>query len=116
MKPRFLADANFNQKIVAGLRRREPSVDFLSARDGGVIGLPDPEVLAIAADAGRILVSHDRRTMPSHLAQFRRTRTSPGVIVVSQNLDIGLAVEDLLLVWAATNSDEWQDRLGFVPL
>ena len=29
MRPRFRADADFNQKIVVGLRRREPSVDFL---------------------------------------------------------------------------------------
>jgi hypothetical protein len=31
MRPQFLADADFNQKIVTGLRRREPLLDFLSA-------------------------------------------------------------------------------------
>jgi hypothetical protein len=70
MRPRFQADADFNQKIVAGLRRREPTVDFLSARDGEVIGLPDPEVLRIASEAARILVSHDRKTLPGHFAKF----------------------------------------------
>jgi hypothetical protein len=29
MRPRFLADADFNRKIVVGLRRREPAVDFM---------------------------------------------------------------------------------------
>ncbi len=66
MRPRFLADADLNQKIVTGLRRREPALDFLSAKDGGVIGRPDPDVLSIAADLGRILVTHDRKTMPRH--------------------------------------------------
>jgi hypothetical protein len=47
MRPRFLADADFNHKIVVGLRRRESTIDFLSARNGGVVGLPDPEVLSI---------------------------------------------------------------------
>ena len=42
MRPRFQADADFNQKIVAGLRRREPALDFQSAREGGVIGRRDP--------------------------------------------------------------------------
>jgi hypothetical protein len=28
LKIRFLADANFNQKIVAGLLLREPQIDF----------------------------------------------------------------------------------------
>jgi hypothetical protein len=47
------------------------------------------EVLSIAADASRILVSHDRRTMPAHFAQYSATRSSPGLIIVDQDLDIG---------------------------
>jgi len=88
MRPRFLADADFNHKIVVGLRRREPSVDFLSAYEGGVVGLPDAEVIITAAESGRILVSHDRRTMPAHFARFRETRSSPGIVIVSQGLEI----------------------------
>ena len=57
MRPRFQADADFNYKIVAGLRRREPSVEFLSAHEGGVVSKPDPDVLRIAAESGRIVVS-----------------------------------------------------------
>jgi hypothetical protein len=54
MTPRFQADADFNQKIVLGVRRRERAVDFEDARAAGVIGLPDPDVLGKAADLGRI--------------------------------------------------------------
>jgi hypothetical protein len=110
--PRFLADADFNHKIVVGLHRREPSVDFMGALDGGVIGLPDSRVISVAAQAGRILVSHDRKTMPGHFARFGETRSSPGIIIVSQDLDIGAAIEDLVLIWqprtrknGATTSD-----------
>jgi predicted nuclease of predicted toxin-antitoxin system len=116
MKPRFLADADFNNKIVLGLRRREPLIDFVSARDAGVPGATDPEVLAIAARAGRVLVSHDRKTMPGHFFRFRQSESSPGLIVVSQELDIGPAIEDLLLIWTATEAEEWIDRIGFVPV
>jgi hypothetical protein len=86
MRPRFQADADFNQKIVAGLKRREPAVDLQDARAGGVIGLPDPEVLAMAAESGRILVSHDRRTMVAHFVRFVEGRSSPGLIIVPQDL------------------------------
>jgi len=55
MRPRFQADADFNQKIVRSIRRREPAVDFQGAEAGGVIGLPDAEVLVKAAGFGRIL-------------------------------------------------------------
>ena len=108
MRPRFHADADFNHKIVLGLRRREPSVDILAAYDGGVVGVADPDVLRIAAESARILVSHDRKTMPAHFARFLEKGSSPGVIIVSQELDIGAAIEDLLLIWAAT-------RLGNRP-
>ena len=116
MKPRFQADADFNHKILIGLRRREPSVDFLSAHGGGVVGVRDPDVLRIAAESARILVSHDRKTMPGHFARFRETRSSPGLIIVSQDLDIGAAIEDLLLIWLATDAEEWVEQLGFVPV
>ena len=116
MRPRFQADADFNQKIVAGLKRREPAVDFQDARLGGVIGLPDPEVLAKATEAGRILVSHDRKTMVAHLVRFVEGRSSPGLIIVPQDLDIVSAIEDLLVVWAASESEEWSNRVEFLPL
>jgi hypothetical protein len=81
-----------------------------------VIGAPDLEVLRIAAESGRVLVSHDRKTMPAHFARFLESRSSPGVIIVAQDLDVGAAVEDLLLIWAASEAEEWRDQLGFVPL
>jgi hypothetical protein len=96
--------------------RPQPSVDFLGARDAGIAGLADPEVIGVAADLGRILISHDRKTMPRHFARFRETRSSPGIIIVSQDLDLGAAIDDLLLVWLATDSEEWKDHLGFVPV
>jgi hypothetical protein len=81
MRPRFQADADFNHKIVLGLRRREPSVDFLSAHDGGVVGIPDPVVLSIAAQSGRILVSHDRKTMPNHFQRFQESSRKTSISV-----------------------------------
>lgn len=116
MKPRFLADADFNRKIVSGLRRREPSIDFQTALQGGVLGRTDSEVLSIAARANRILVSHDMRTMPAEFARFKQSQPSPGLIVVSQQTDIGLAIEDLLLIWAASTLEEWRDTIAFLPL
>ena len=73
-------------------------------------------VLRIAAESGRILVSHDRKTMPAHFERFLERGPSPGVILVSQELDIGSAIEDLLLIWSATDAEEWIGQLGFVPL
>jgi hypothetical protein len=116
MTIRFQADADFNQTILLAAIRREPSLDFQTAAGGGVLGLADPEVLAKAAREGRLLVTHDQRTMPGHFAEFINRETSAGLLVVRQSLSIATVVEDLLLIHAATEADEWINRLGFLPL
>ena len=114
--PRFQADADFNHKIIRGLRRCDAAIDFQDAPAGRIIGLPDIEVLSVAAAVGRVLVSHDRNTMPAHFAQFLSTRSSPGLIIVDQGLDIGRAIEELLLIWEATDITEWEGTIGYVPI
>ena len=98
MRPRFQADTDLNEEIIAGVLRQEPSIDFQRADDVNLRGLPDPEVLAIAAQENRILVTHDRRTMPEHFAAFIQTQDSPGVFIIAQNVSIRAAIEELLLV------------------
>ena len=79
MKVRFQADADFNQNIVRAIRRRDPAIDFQMAHDARLHGVDDERVLARAAEEGRLLVSHDYRTMPRHFATFVTTRTSAAV-------------------------------------
>jgi hypothetical protein len=91
-------------------------VDFRTAEQEHIACASDTEVLATAARLGRILVSHDRRTMLSHFAEFTRERTSPGLIIVSQELDIGQAIENLMLISAATTLEDWKNAVGFIPI
>jgi Domain of unknown function (DUF5615) len=67
---RFLADADLDYAIVSGCLRKTPAVDFLSANDAKLEGVPDSRVLALAAEQDRILVSHDFQTMPRHFGEF----------------------------------------------
>ena len=62
------------------------------------------------------LVSHDRRTMPGHFREFVANRTSPGVLLVSQDVEIGTAIDELILIWATTEVSEWVNRIGYLPL
>ena len=95
MKPRFQADADFNEEIVSGLLRSHLELDFQTAEEAELRGLPDPDVLARAADDRRILVTHDRRTMPAHFANFIRRRECPGVIIISQRVSVRRAMDEL---------------------
>ncbi len=116
MKVRFLADAYLNKAIVSGVMRREPSLDFLTAQAAGLRGMNDSEVLALAAERRRVLVSHDAGTMPA-LSRFQRCRKSKRrCIPIPQRLDIGTAIEELLLVWLASDASEWANRIEWLPL
>jgi hypothetical protein len=93
---RFQADSDLRSQIVQAVRHTEPAIEFVSAFEGGIVGLPDPEVLGIVAQKGRILVTHDRRTMPMHLRDHLIAgRHSPGVLVVAQHEAIGPVAEAL---------------------
>jgi hypothetical protein len=113
---RYQADADLNQAIVTGVLRREPKIDFQSAFIAGLEGLKDPEVLALSAQQRRVLVSHDRRTMPLEFAQFITNNQSSGVIIVSRKLSIEVVIEELLLIWAVSGAEEWIDRIAKLPL
>ena len=111
MKVRYQADNDLRIAIVRG----EPLVDFRSAQAARLDGKRDPEVLALAADDGRILVSHDFRTMPDNFRQFAGDKVSPGVFLISQGLPVGQAIESLCLIWEASDAREWEDRVCLIP-
>lgn len=115
MKIRFQADADLNAEIVIGLRRREPLIDFQTADEAGLRGILDPQVLALAAREGRILVSHDRTTMPHHFAAFIANEPSPGLFIISQKTNVREVIEELLLIWTASDAEEWVNTVVTVP-
>ncbi|MBW4694031.1 MAG: DUF5615 family PIN-like protein [Lyngbya sp. HA4199-MV5] len=112
---RFQADADLKQSIVTGTLRRQPTLDFRSASEAELEGIKDPDVLAIAARSGRLLVTHDRKTMPTEFGQFIVLQTSSGVLILSQNLPIGEAIDAIILVWEASTAEEWINQIMTVP-
>lgn len=115
MKIQFQSDADFNEDIVTGVLRREPGIDFQTAGAAGLRGLDDRSVLTFAAREGRILVTHDRRTMPRYFAEFISIMTSPGLLIVSQKLDVRSAIEELILIWTASEAEEWINAVCAIP-
>ena len=64
--------------IVRGLLRRRPEIDFEA---GELHGLTDRAVLELAAREGRLLVTHDIRTIPALYASLRgNTEPQPAAI------------------------------------
>jgi hypothetical protein len=113
---RFQADADLNQAIVTGVMRRQPGTNFQTATEAGLEGLQDSEVLALSAKQQRILVTHDRRTMPTEFAEFIVSSQSSGVLIVSRKAALEAVIEELILIWSVTTAEEWVDRIAKVPL
>jgi hypothetical protein len=98
------------------LRRVAPEIDIRTSGDASLASLGDPEVLRIAADSGRILVSQDRRTMPAHFAHFTSDAKSPDVIMLREAIPISSTIEELALIWNASEAEEWVNRIVWIPL
>jgi hypothetical protein len=115
LRLRFQADADLNPEIGHGLRRREPALDFRAA--AGVVpdGTLDPEVLQIAADASRVLVSRDVTTMPGHFERFIAEHESPGVLLIPSRRSIGAVIEGLLIVWLTWTPEDLRNQVRWIP-
>jgi hypothetical protein len=116
-RPRFLADHDLNEQIVTGVLRREPALACVRARDVGMSERPDAEVLVYAADNGFIVVSHDVNTMPS--AAYGRMSSGQkmsGLLMVKQSDPVGAIISCLIVIWSASEAEEWENQVCFLPL
>jgi hypothetical protein len=114
---RFASDADANGKILRGLEARLPGLTIIRAVDELPEGTPDPEVLAWAAAADRILITNDRQTMVG----FARRRAAagepmPGLIVMNNDQPAGAAIDDLELLAVCMPPEEVRARVVvFLP-
>jgi hypothetical protein len=113
----FLADENFRLSIVDGLRRRIPALDIVRVQEVGLESADDPPILTWAADAGRVLLTHDVKTMP-HFAYERVSLglPMPGVVVVPWLLAIGASIDELVVLAECSYEGEWEGRVIHLPL
>ena len=78
-------------------------------------GVKDPDVLALAASANRILVTSDVRTMPRHFADFlEKHGQSPGIFLVKQKSPLASTIEHLIRVWATSDAEKWKNRMTWI--
>jgi len=114
---RFAADENFNGKILDTLRQRLPESDIVRVQDTKMYQSSDPDVLAWAAEEGRILLTHDVQTLVDDAyARVRAGLLMPGVIRVSTTISIGEAVDELEIMLGAGTPEDFHHQVKYVPL
>ncbi|MBD2578019.1 DUF5615 family PIN-like protein [Oscillatoria sp. FACHB-1406] len=114
---RFLADENFNNQIVRGILRQNPNIDIVRLQDVGLSGVDDPTVLSWAAQEGRIVLTNDVATMVSFAYdRIQAGLPMPGLFEISRRVPVGLAIEEILLIFECSFEGEWEGKVIFLPL
>jgi hypothetical protein len=99
------------------LLARVPDLDLVRVQDVGLMHTPDPDILAWAATENRIVLTHDRTTMTGFAAaRVNAGQPMPGLFVVDQRAPLGRILNDLEVMAAASEMDDWRDQIVFVPL
>lgn len=113
----FLADENFNNQIIRGVLRRVPSSKFTRVQDTDLMGRPDPEVLAYAAEHNLIVLTHDIKTMRAFF--YERVANNlpvPTLFLIHSDKPVGTVIDDIELILLASDSAEWEGQTHYIPL
>ena len=114
---RLLIDQDLDHSILRGLLLRVSNLDVVTAHQVGLSNASDPEVLAWAAKQERIIVTHDRRTMPYHAtSRIARAEKVAGMVVVSKQLPISRVINDLEIIVSCSDMFEWENTIKHLPL
>ena len=94
-----------------------PISTVVRVQDAGLAGSPDSVILDWAAAEERVLLTHDRETIPSSAYErVRGGQPMPGVFLVSDRMSKGRAVEELFLALHCLSSEECKDQVTYFPL
>jgi predicted nuclease of predicted toxin-antitoxin system len=113
---KLASDENFDGDVVRGLLRRVPELDIVRIQDAGLAGSSDPTILAWAAEESRILLTHDRDTMPNFVYdRVIAGEPMPGVFLVSNRMPKGQAVEELFWAVHCLSIEDCMDQIKYFP-
>jgi hypothetical protein len=86
-------------------------------QDVGLTGSDDLTVLEWAAHEGRVVLTHDQKTVPKYA--YERVEAGlpmSGVFVGDIYLNVQRAIEDLLLITEYSEAQEWEGQVRYLPL
>lgn len=113
----LLADEGFNGHVVEGVRRRMPGADLLTCADAGLLGLKDPELLEAAARQGRIMLTHDVRTMIGDaMNRLSLNLPMPGILVANKGLTRARSIEAILFVLELGEPGDFDRLIQYLPI
>jgi hypothetical protein len=122
MPLRYLLDEQLRDRLWSAAQRHNARgvnpLDVLRVGDPPdlPLGSSDPDILLWTEWEGRILVSEDRKTLPTHLANhLQASNHSPGIFLVRPSATLSQVVAFLVLAAFASDPVDWHDQVRHIP-
>jgi Domain of unknown function (DUF5615) len=121
VRAKFLIDENIATYFQEAIIQVEPSIEVFCV---GEVGMPakgtsDPDLLEWADRHGFVLVSFDKNTLNGYINdRFSQGKHHAGLLLIPRpgTVNLKAIVDDMILLWMATDSQEWIDRTEYLPL
>ena len=111
----YFMDVHVPRQITRALRGQ--GIDVLTAQEDGAAEWSDSDLVDRATELGRVLVSHDEDMLREAKIRHQSGHEFSGVVYgPQQDLTIGQAIRDLLLIAEVMHPDEMVNRFEHIPL
>ncbi len=122
MRPRLLADENTSHRMVSACCQFQagfPLIHISDWQEGAYLSVKDPALLMTLREAGMVLVSFDRASLPLHAGNLTREGLGhAGLILFRRSvpaLAYGKQARLLVDFWREAANWDWPDRIEYLP-
>jgi hypothetical protein len=115
---KYLLDEHVNPRLRKALKQLAPDIVVWRIGDPVTppLGTLDPEILLWCEDRSFSLVTNNRGSMPVHLQEHLDIgHHTPGIFTLNPNMTIGETAEELVLIWGASEAEEYNDQINYRP-
>jgi hypothetical protein len=116
---KYLLDENVNPRLRKALKQHSSEMIVWRVGDVGVPprGTSDPDILLWCEANSFSLVTNNRASMPVHLKDhLMKGQHILGIFILKDGMSLRETVEELTLIWEATELEEYADLLNFLPV
>ncbi len=118
MTLKYLLDENVNPAYKIQLTRNSPDLVMwvVGEPNTPARGTLDPQILNWCDEYGFVLVTNNRKSMPTHLADYiAEGNHIPGIFILNTKLSMGENIDELVFLAEASFESEYQDQIIYLP-
>jgi len=108
MAIKFYSDEHVSPAVVNGLRQR--GIDVLTAKEAGMLGMPDEKHLELASTQGRVIFTQDSDFLRFHSKGINHH----GIVYAHQRTSISQIIQGLTLIYQILTEEEMNNQIEFL--